>query len=167
LKFYLFPHTYFFLKIKSCCNLSRLLTTKWKNGKIGFYIERAIEQIAIVLKALLTLGKKEQDQNDNFEMQLNKFFLHFFQTKADQIEKIDLDRLSLFIKKMGSNEMELLLLKTSKLYLEKNNYQLSYKYFELYKWLEQRQNRYFQLGDNTIEKEINILYKELNIVFKK
>jgi len=43
---------------------------------------------------------------------------------------------------------------------------MSYKYFELYKWVEQKQNRYFQLGKNTIENDINILYKELNVVFK-
>jgi len=83
--------------------------------KLGF-VERAIQQIAIVLKALLSIGEKEQTKNnDNFEMQLNDFLLHFFNTKADEIEKIDLDKLSLFIKKMGSNEIELLLLKTSKL----------------------------------------------------
>jgi|GEM_PF-1346266 len=133
--------------------------------KLGF-VERAIEQIAIILKALLSLGKEEQNKNDNFEMQLNDFLLHFFDTKADQIEKIDLDKLSLLIKKKGSNDIVLLLSKASKLYLEQNNPPLSYKYFELYKWVEQKQNRFFHLGDYTTENAINTLHKELDVVFK-
>jgi len=67
---------------------------------------------------------------------------------------------------MGSNKIELILLKTSKLYLEKNNTELAYKYFELYKWVEQKQNRFFQFVDNTLEDLISIYYQELSVIFE-
>jgi len=99
-------------------------------------------------------------------MQLNDLLKQYFDIEADQIEKINLKKLGLFIEKMGSNEIELLLLKASKLYLEKNNWNLAYKYFELYKWMEQKQNRFFEFGNGTSENLIDIYYQELNVIFK-
>jgi len=130
--------------------------------KLGF-VERSIEQIAIVLKALLG-GEIIEEQSNNFEMQLNDL-LQYFGTEPNEIEKINLDKLSLFLQKMGSNEIELVLLKASKLYLEKNNKDLAYKYFELYKWVEQKQNRFFQFGNDTSENLINDYHKELSTIF--
>jgi len=133
--------------------------------KLG-YIERSIEQIAIVLKAILKVGKKEeQHQAYTFEKQLNDLF-RYFDVLPNEIKRINLDKLSLFIQKMGSNEIELILLKSSKFYLEKNDTDLAYKYFELYKWVEQKQNRFFEFENNTLDL-INEYHKELSSVFQK
>jgi len=130
--------------------------------KLGF-VERSIEQIAIVLKALLG-GEIIEEQSNNFEMQLNDL-LQYFDVAPSEIEKINLEKLSLFLQKTGSNDIELLLLKASKLYLEQNNLSLSYKYFELYKWVEQRQSRFFQFGNDSSENLINDYHKELSAIF--
>jgi len=62
--------------------------------KLGF-VERSIEQIAIVLKASLG-GEITEEQSNNFEMELNDL-LQYFDTESNEIEKINLDKISLFI----------------------------------------------------------------------